>query len=273
MAIEKITILTVNFNTADYINVMLFAFSKLTDSKYKVVICDNGSSSTDIAKLVKIVRAYNNVSVIFRKQSAHGSIGHAEALDLLVDYVDTPYFMVMDSDCTILLNQWDVILISKLNKTVKAIGTPVISYSTSKSKDFPLMFATLYESEVFKSLKCSFMPDRERISDGKDTGWEIREKYLENGFKGIIFDAFSTRNYRDQNYSKVICGVYYWNGDIVASHFGRGSSGGKAKYRGSWYLKIPVIATFSRYLLGKIEKERWIKASIKIINKSSKVIV
>ena len=125
--VAKISILTVNYNTSDFIDVMLYSFSKLTLSPYKVVICDNGSEDKHLVALSKAAQKYENVEVIFRRQSTAGSIGHGEAMDILVSKVDTPYFVTMDSDAVFLLKNWDQHLIKRLNEKVKAIGTQAVT--------------------------------------------------------------------------------------------------------------------------------------------------
>ena len=50
---ELITIVVVNYNTSSFLEISLFALAKLTKNKYKVIICDNGSSYFDIKRLKK----------------------------------------------------------------------------------------------------------------------------------------------------------------------------------------------------------------------------
>ena len=264
---KLITILTINYNTADFIDLMLYSFSKLTSNPYKVIICDNGSSEKEIIKLAKVVQKYKNVEVIFRVQSAFGSVGHAEAMDLLVTNVKTKYFVTMDSDAVFLCKNWDKNIISKFNDKIKVIGTALPpTKEINKPTDFPLVFAVMYETKVFKELNPSFMPDIIQNDKSKDTGWEIRKKYIEYSFGSIVFESKNTRFTFDTEFKSLICAVYYFNNYLIASHFGRGSSGGVAKYNNKWWLKIPIISRFIRKYIGLKEKRDWINICYKIID-------
>jgi glycosyltransferase involved in cell wall biosynthesis len=263
-----ITILTVNYNTSDFIALMLYSLKKLTRNSYKIIICDNGSSFKDRNYLINIVKKFQNINLIFREQSKAGSIGHAEALDRLIFEVNTPYFAVLDSDALFLLKGWDELLLSKINDKTKCIGTPIVP-NPIKPTDFPLMFATMYETNTFKSLNCSFMPDMENIYQGKDTGWQVREKFLNSGYKGENFNVYNTRHYKKGTFQSVLCSEYYLEGveHIIASHFGRGSSGGVNKYNNRWYFKLPIVNKLFRKLQGKKEKQEWMIIAKKIVDK------
>jgi len=262
-----ITIVTVNYKTADFIELMLYSFLKLTKNNYKVLICDNYSSDQEMVRLAKVVQKYDNVEVIFRKQTSFGSIGHAEAMDLLVSKVTTPYFVTMDSDAIFLKKDWDDVLINRLDDTIKVIGTtlPPTAQNT-KPIDFPLVFAVLYETETYHRLNPSFMPGDIKKDKSKDTGWEIREKYLADGFQGFVFDAKNTKESFDTPYEKLYCAVYYLDEMLMASHFGRGSSGGVAKYNNKWWFKIPILSRLIRKGIGLEEKKAWIDKSYQIID-------
>lgn len=265
---KLITVLTVNYNTADFIELMLYALYKLTLNPYKVIICDNGSKDSEIIKLAKVVQKYDNIELILRKQSSFGSIGHAEAMDLLVSKVDTKYFVTMDSDALFLSKGWDKDIISSIDENVKVIGTALPSTKGSrKPVDFPLVFAVLYETATYHDINPSFMPGDLQEDNTKDTGWEIREKYLSHGIKSIVFHSHNTRFVTDTPFKELICAVYYFKGKLIASHFGRGSSGGVAKYHHKWWFKVPLISRFIRKYIGLKEKKEWIQTCQNIVNK------
>lgn len=264
---KLITILTVNYNTADFIGLMLYSFSKLTSNSYKVLICDNGSKDKEIIKLAQVIQQYKDVEVIFRKQSSFGSIGHAEAMDLLVSKVETKYFVTMDSDALFLLKDWDKYIVSKFSEQIKVVGTtlPPTKYNI-KPTDFPLVFAVMYETKVFKELSPSFLPGDMKSDKSKDTGWEIREKYLKNNFSSIVFESKNTKFSFDTPFKNIYCAVYYMDKFLIASHFGRGSSGGVAKYNNKWWFKIPLFSRLIRKYIGLKEKKEWIDTCYKIVD-------
>jgi glycosyltransferase involved in cell wall biosynthesis len=267
---ECITIVAVNFNSSDFIKLMLYGLQKLTYNPFKVLLCDNGSNRQELAKLKHIVAKYNNIEVIYRTQSKAGSIGHAEVLDILCSKVDTPYFVVMDADAVYLLKNWDTCLIDRIGEKVKCIGTAVSrAIKNEKPTDFPQVYSVLFETATFKVLGGSFMPDVVAPSELTDTGYKVRNAYLKAGYKGLVFETKSTREFKDTCFGNIICVAYYLAGELVSSHFGRGSGKVWQKYT-NWYTNI--LGKYARYLLMPIsmyEKHRWIALCKKIIDQQS----
>jgi len=266
--IKEISILIVNYNSFDFVDISLYALSKLTKNPYKVFILDNGSNIIDYENLRKVCSNYKNCILERRKTILKGSLAHGTALDYLVKKVDTPYFSILDADAIWLIKNWDEILIRQLNDEVKVIGTQA-PVGSSKKQDFPLMFAVLFELESFKRLNISFMPKENSVYH--DTGWEVREKYLRAGYKGKVLEMKNTRNFKDGPFKYIICAEYYLEGapHIFASHFGRGSTLGEHKYRkgfGNIY-RFPIIGKYLRMKKGKEEKENWFNICKEVINK------
>jgi glycosyltransferase involved in cell wall biosynthesis len=271
----ELTVLIINYNTSKFIDIVLYALERLTKSHFEVLICDNGSTDKDILNLCQCVAQYENVSLIFRKQSSKGSIGHGEAMDLLTEKVNTPYFVTHDSDCVFLQKGWDEILINNLGDRCKCIGTPPVPNST-KATDFPSLYAVLYETETYRKLSSpSFSPDPVWIlSDNKqnvpsrDTGWEVREKFLENGYTGICMEVKNTRYYKKGPFNDIICAEYYLpeSKKIFACHFGRGATLGTNKYKDIAFGRIPLIGDYYARKKGIDEQKKWIEKVRKIVN-------
>lgn len=263
-----ITILIVNYNSADFIELSLFALEKLTKNNYKVCIVDNNSKLDDYEKLKKITLKYKNVSLERSETELKGSMAHGTALNHLVKKVDTPYFSILDADATWLIKNWDEILIKLMTDKVKVIGTQAPG---DKPKDFPLMFAILFESKIFNKLNIDFRPqDLDKL---QDTGWELREKYLLAGYEGKTIEYFSTRVFKEGPFNSLIgIAEFYLNGykNIFASHFGRGSTLGSNKYsRGfkRYFYKIPILGNFFIKRKGINEKQEWINICKNIVKK------
>lgn len=262
-----ITVLTVNYNTSDFIELMLYALSKLTANPYKVIICDNGSKKRDILKLARIAKKNNNIELIFRQQSEAGSKAHGEALDILISMVSSKYTTILDSDCTFLLKGWDEKLIKKIDDKVKIIGSGFHSVDKEKrasGEEFPLPFASLFETKVYKTLAISCMP--ENVPNKKDTCWQWQHKFISGGYNGLTLTGLNTRYFKKGRFASVLVATEYYtpDGSLIASHFGRGSNSGAAKYF-KW-LKIPVVSGFLKRCYGKFEKKKWISKCYEIIN-------
>jgi hypothetical protein len=243
----------------------LYCLKRLTKNTYKVFVLDNGSKPKDFQKLKRIVKEYDNVFLERKESKLKGSIAHGIALNYLVSKVDTPYLSILDADAAWLIKDWDEILIGLLNDKIKVIGTQA-PVGSQKPSDFPLMFASLFETETFKKLHIDFRP--KSIPQHQDTGWKIREKYLKAGYKGKILEMRSTRIYKEGPFKDIICVEYYLKGisHIFASHFGRGSTLGEHKYRvgTSLLYRLPKVGKLFRQLRGKKEKEKWIEICKKI---------
>jgi len=272
MTNELVAVVIVNYNTSAFIEISLYALAELTKNEYKVIICDNGSCYHDKWKLKRVVSKYKNVELFFRKQSARGSMGHGEALNILIDKIDTPYGVILDADVSILKKGWDEILMNQLDDKVKIIGAAPAK-NPRKPSDFPLTYAVLFDTEVFKTLKIDMRPKNIKI--GKDTGWEMREKFLENGLNGEILEERRTRNYKLGPFKDIICGEYYLDGydEIFACHFGRGSSLGAAKYK-EWnrLLRIPVVNVLARKMKGYKERKQWLNICREIIEAGTELL-
>lgn len=267
---KKITICITHFNDTDFVLNTLYCLENLTKNNYKVFILDNGSENKNYEKLKERVREYPNVFIWRRESDLRGSMAHGTALNDLVKRIDTPYGVILDADCTFLIKNWDEILINQLDDKVKIIGTQAPVGST-KPQDFPLMFAVLFETETFKKLNIDFKP--KDLTKFQDTGWELREKYLKAGFRGKIIEMKNTRVYKNGPFRNLL-GVaeFYLDkdyGNIFASHFGRGSSGGEHKYgKGTSFIyRIPKISRPLRRMRGKREVREWIKICKEIVDR------
>ena len=261
---ELLTILIVNYNSADFIKTSLWALARLTYNPFCVEIIDNNSSAKDYKKLAAVCKDYTNVSVTREKTKLTGSLAHGSALNKLATTVKTPYFSILDADATWLLKDWDKLFISYINASLKVIGTQA---AKPKPQDFPLMYAIFFETKIFRSLKIDFCPQVNNSK--KDTGYQLREHYKKGGYTGMILYLKNTRNYTTGPFSAIICAEYYLsptNKKIVASHFGRGSSGGDQKYRhGNLLYRIPLLSKPFRLLRGRREKQIWLKTCERIV--------
>lgn len=229
---EAITVVTVNYNTADFVGLLLESLRLLTRGPYRVIICDNGSKPKDLRSLKALCKNEDNIDIIFNQQSVNGSIGHGEALDMLAFKIETPFFVVVDSDAVFLHKDWDAIWLSRINGRVKAIGTEA---SGNKPKDFPTLYAVLYETDSYRKINSSFLPNLETYKDEAytDTGWQVREGFINNGYEGETMEMRNTREYKEGPFREFTgVGEFYLKGreEIFLAHYGRGATGGLPKF-------------------------------------------
>jgi len=276
---DLITICIVNYNSSDFIINTLYCLKKLTKNQYKVIIRDNNSDKADFLYLKKEIKNFPNVE-LYRIENFKeiGSIAHGIAINDLINKINTKYGVILDADCTFLIKNWDEYLINQINEEYPIIGTQAVpGYYSKRASDFPLAFAVLFRTDILKKLNIDFMC--KNPSEGLDTGYQLREKYLAQGYLGKILIGKNTREYKKGPFSNIICEEYYLDGfdNIFASHFGRGSTLGKAKYiikksedgkikKKKLLYTFPLIGNYFLTSKGKKEKKDWIKICKSLIN-------
>ena len=271
----KLTLLTVNYHTSDFIENMLYCLHKITHNPFRVLIVDNFYSDEETLKIKKICSNYDNVETFFRKQSQFGAIGHGEALDFLTQRVDTDHFAILDADATFLIKNWDELLTSNINTQCKVIGTQAPINQAKKPIDFPLMFAILFETVTFQKLDIKFKPtSEEHALKGKDTGYQLRQRYMDAGKTGkLLYHTYSIKE-KDSPFYGIACAEYYLprNNAIIASHFWRGATLAMSENisldNRLYYLirRTPVVGGRAINFTRKMQKKKWLKICKNIVN-------
>jgi hypothetical protein len=272
---KELSVLTVNYGTADFIESMLYCLQRITCYPYKVLIADNFYSHEQTLQLKNVCAKFDDIQIFHRTQSQSGSMGHGEALDVLTPKIDTPYFAILDADATFLARNWDKILISQFDSDCKVIGTQAQLNQDRKKTDFPLMFAILFETHTFKNLDIQFKPpSKADVLKGKDTGHQLREKYMAANKKGKLLYHHYSINQKGSPFYKIACAEYYLNGNkqIIASHFWRGASlvmSENISQNNGFFLKIrelPVIGPRLLTMIRKRQKNKWLKQCTKVVD-------
>jgi glycosyltransferase involved in cell wall biosynthesis len=265
---SNLTVLIVNYNSLRFIALSLFSLLKLSRTLPEVYIIDNGSNPNELLEIKKIKKIYPKTTLFFRNQGKESpSLAHAKAINFLSKKVKTDYFMILDADCVILKKNWDEIFFSKFKKNIYAVGSQA---SGKKIKDFPLMYAVMFQTKIFRSLRVNFLPLNSQISINNDTGMQIREKFLINGYGGFCFKNLETRHYKHGVFPDIFCSEFYDidinnKKDLLFSHFGRGSSEGLPKFSKSFFRFIPFLG--KRIILKEAlrQKDTWIYRCYQII--------
>ena len=266
-----LTIVIPAYNASHFLDNILYSLKKLTFFDYKVLVCVKESSFHQKQKMERVAQRYENTEVFFHQQATTGStgIGKGNALNILINKIDTPYGVMMDADAVFLKKDWDKILLSYFGDKIKIGGAPRVS--EGYLANFPDSYLTIFDTKVFKGFNINMMP--KDISKGQDVGWEMYGKFTGAGYKAIALLEKNTRNYKAGPFRDLLgVGEYYLNGyeHIFASHFGRGSTySGSAKYRKgtSFIYRIPKIGRLFRMLKGKKEIKKWLKICREIVEK------
>ncbi|MFX1385274.1 MAG: hypothetical protein ACFFBP_22900, partial [Promethearchaeota archaeon] len=218
------------------------------------------------------IENYDNVK-LYRIENFNktGSIAHGIAINDLVRQIDTKYGVILDADCTFLYKNWDEILINEINEECPIIGTQASHlFGSVTTLEFPQVYALFFDADINKALEINYEPGKDTLH--KDTAYQVQKKYVENGYKGKLLKFKSTRNFKEGPFRKLTAiAEYYLDGydNIFASHFGRGSTLGKAKYNKNWknlIYTIPFIGPFILRSKGKRERNKWIKICKRIVD-------
>ncbi len=272
-----ITICLVSYNSSDFVFNLLESLEKLTFNSFQVIIRDNNSKLSDFNKLKKGILKYQSPIQLYRVETnLKSSLAHGEALNDLINKIDTTYGLIVDADVCFLSKNWDQFLLEKINEQNPIYGAQADTLS-QKPKDFPQVFISLFLTKIFKSLKIDLRP--KDISNSQDTGWEMREKFLAQNLKSNLLYDFNTRYYRVGPLRRIVCSEYYLDsqarGHIFASHFGRGSAP-KAKTlirfrsRFLWINKtINLILRIPNLIKWSYDKSCWLYLCRAIINEQN----
>jgi hypothetical protein len=261
----QITVVTVHYNSFEFVRLMYESFIALTQNKFRMLVCDNGSRLIHKNRLCGYFESRKDVELVFREQGRErASFAHARALDLLLSQVKTEYALVMDSDCVLLAKDWDRLMVDTM-RCCEIIGTTSDKEHAGArigGGTFPLPFAMFLRVRTFRSLGVSFMPGE--VAQGQDTAWQLKEAYTKRGLSSCVFDGYNTRTFRSGPFARLE-GIqeYYYQGKLIASHFGRGSSGGLAKY----FTNNPMNPFFNifRWFKGQVEMRSWMAICRKIV--------
>jgi glycosyltransferase involved in cell wall biosynthesis len=269
-----LSVLIANHNSSAFLELSLFAMRELTAGSYQVLISDDGSRPDEVAQLEALVAGDASARLFHRPPEPRGgSWAHAAALDFLAEQVDTPYTAVLDADCTPLLLGWDSYLIDQLDDTTKIIGSSLgESWSGDKPTDFPSPFLALFETETYRRLGISAMP--EEPTSLRDSCWQWRPKYLDAGYRGKTLRVVNTRYEPFPPFEGLACGIYFGDdGRIVGSHFGRGSSPtGKRSLRFSARVDRLLRRVGAQRVLAREweqQRDRWREVCLGVIREQS----
>jgi len=121
MGNPEITIIVPNYKTADLTRLCLRSLRRHTDlNRAKVVVVDNDSRDDS----TEYLRGVDWITLVERPP-VPGETGwemHARALDLALERVDTPYFMVIHTDTVVVDDRWLDFLLGQFDSSPKLAG-------------------------------------------------------------------------------------------------------------------------------------------------------
>jgi glycosyltransferase involved in cell wall biosynthesis/predicted O-methyltransferase YrrM len=197
-----LTIISVNFNTKEWIKLLIEKVKEYTRIPYELIVVDNGSSDGS----VEYLQSQKDVSLI----QTGKNLGHGPALDYGFSFIRTKYAIVLDSDAHPIHADW-------INKLVTPLNNECLLSGIHHHRNYAHPACLALELKTFYKYKLTFIPNWPKDNDinklGKinwDAGEYLSIKILESG-KKINLIPVSKRN------SGTIVGTEY--GDIVYHNF------------------------------------------------------
>jgi hypothetical protein len=206
---------------------------------YRFVIGIN-KAGVDINKIIGRIDK-NKFSFVEEISSEQSSKGHAHCLNLIVRNMTTKYGFLIDADVAMLSKNWDIALTNELTDKVVMIGSEY--YKTDgKMVRRPNVITCAIDVEVFHKLNLNFMPSMKTIEIDQelssvygvepgskifmDTGCEIIEKIIKNGYYTKVLNIVSPRYTETQSALKVLKKSgrgeeYHLEGMPISTHIGR----------------------------------------------------
>ncbi len=236
-------------NSEHYTNYLISSIEKTKSNETDIeIIISINHRNVDINFLNNIktsipIKIFTNYSFFGNKDSFQ----HGKNIDYLISKFDSKFGAIMDSDVVLLKNNWDKILLDKLNKDVVIIGTPYKQFHYLK---FPNAIFCIFKTDIIKNLKIKFKPTKRhlynfipfipsKVSIRKvslknkkffsnkvnekilfDVGYQLPLKIKKNNLDGISFDFIDSTSNKAK--LKTLKGEeYHFEDEIILSHLGR----------------------------------------------------
>jgi glycosyltransferase involved in cell wall biosynthesis/ADP-heptose:LPS heptosyltransferase/ubiquinone/menaquinone biosynthesis C-methylase UbiE len=200
--LPPLTIISVNYNTKEWIKLLVEKVNEFTRVPYELIIVDNGSSDGS----VEYLESLRNIRLI----KTGANLGHGPALDYGFLFIRTKYAIVIDSDAHPIHPDWVHKLISPLDQDCLISGI-------HHHRNYAHPACLALKVKTFYKYRLTFKPNWPKDNDIKklgETNWDAGEylsmKVLASG-KKINLIPLSKRT------SKSIVGSEY--GNIVYHNF------------------------------------------------------
>lgn len=207
------TVVTVNWNSLDYLRVMLDATRSQSPPGTNILVVDNGSRDGSMSYL----RSQPDVRV--RRLPAN--FGHGVALDLAIPLVDTEYVAVLDVDAFPVSDKW-------LTEAIAALQSGALAAGAHMHRNYihPCFFVT--RTSLLHELRLTFRPigrTRSRFSRAPlflDVGESLSQRLIIHGGGSSVLHRFEITSLRGPGMAGAVFGdlVYHNAGATWGSRQG-----------------------------------------------------
>lgn len=203
-----ISIITVNFNNVDFINLQIRSVKKYTTENYEHIVFDN--STNEIAELK------NNPDITYYHSSEN--VGHGNGLNFAINQIArSNEILVLDSDAHILNSGWEEQcrlalegkdLLAARGGELKPIRPCTMFFNREIIKKYNLDFAPQPCKDLY--IDCGVYNYFKILHDGGKVGYIEMDK---NIYKDVWGDCYylNSKPYFYHNWY----GSRFWNNDVV----------------------------------------------------------
>jgi hypothetical protein len=222
---SNLTILTVVENDKGLLDLMLRSVAKFTQPQPNIIICDQGNNGN----LIEKYKYYPYITIVQNTPTlSGGSNRHGQGLDKIFGMVKTNKAAIVESDCIVTKQNWDIIPHPK-----RAIAA---HKGVHKGLElYHVCFLVFYTSDL---QGIDFRPGNKRNRYNRsygiheDVGWQIGTKLDKKEIK--LMEFVDCKSGKGKVFDSRFQSDEFWvDGCIISAHYGRGSNiGGKAIRKG-----------------------------------------
>tara|TARA_Y100000592_G_scaffold16485_1_gene24519 strand:+ start:8247 stop:9068 length:822 start_codon:yes stop_codon:yes gene_type:complete len=194
-------------NSLPYVQLMVNTIELTADFDTKFRFLLGINDTPEYIPMAKQIKSKYKIEVFDCISPGEFSMGHGEALDLLMEHVDAEHCLVTDCDIVYLNQHWEKLMLEKIKGNIAIVGSqydPNRKGEPKKYQNFPNVVTSIFKTQIIKDCNISFKPEEnaKRIIDinsenqhvygndpgmklDLDTGWQLCHNLKTNGYDGI----------------------------------------------------------------------------------------
>jgi len=211
---SDLTVLTVVENDCGILDLMIRSIYKFTDPVPKIILC-NQDGKSELDKYSKDP----NITIVNHKPSMRGgSNRHGDALNKISTMVTTKRTAIIESDCIILCDGWDLTNRRVLAAKKAERGGQILYH----------VCFIIFDTELLKGTDFRSGTNKTRLSNKsykqwEDVGWRMSGKIKPGDVEFLTF--IDCKSGKGKYFGSHFQSDEFWFGDkAVVGHFGRGSN-------------------------------------------------
>ena len=138
---KQVTIIVPIYNVENYLRTCFESLLKQTSKEYEVLAVNDGSPDNSQAIIEEYAAKYPDLIHAVQKENG----GYGSVLELAIQTIDTPYFLVCDPDDTLEPNAVETLLnLAKVSGADLTVGAKTFVYENSRDEDYDKAYNGAY---------------------------------------------------------------------------------------------------------------------------------